>query len=103
MPKMSITAALAALPMLAVLAVTPAAAQDQPELDARVEAQLGLKLPLPDRPVLSRGRLVWKDYALADLCREFGGEFAKLPGKAIYLCRHESFVLPSTASIQAGE
>lgn len=103
MPTKPIIRSLLALPVLAAFAFTPAAAQDQPELDARVEEQLGVKLPLPDRPVLARGRLVWKDFQLADLCREFGGEFAKLPGKAIYLCRHESFAAASTASIQAEE
>lgn len=103
MPNKPIISSLLAFPMLAILAATPAAAQDQPELDARVEEQLGLQLPLPDRPVLSGGRLVWKDYQLADLCREFGGDFSKLPGKAIYLCRHETFASMSTASIQAGE
>jgi hypothetical protein len=102
MPTKTISALLA-FPMLAALACAPAAAQDQPEFDARVEEQLGVKLPLPDRPVLAEGRLVWKDYQLADLCREFGGDFSKLPGKAIYLCRHETFAAMSTASIQAGE
>jgi hypothetical protein len=81
----------------------PATAQDLPELDARVEEQLGVKLPLPDRPVLAGGRLVWKGSQLADLCREFGGDFSKLPGKAIYLCRHETFASMSTASVRARE
>lgn len=93
-------ALLLALALTSAVAV-PAAAQDQPELDARVEKQLGLELPLPDRPVLAHGRLVWADLQLADLCGEFGGTFAKLPGKAIYTCRHESFEALSTASIKA--
>lgn len=103
MPIRTLTSSLLAIPMLAVVAFAPAAAQDQPELDARVEEQLGVKLPLPDRPVLAHGRLVWKDFQLADLCRELGGEFAKLPGKAIYLCRHEAFGAASAASLQAEE
>lgn len=94
-------ALLLALVLAPLTVAGPAIAQDQPELDARVEEQLGLKLPLPDRPVLAEGRLVWADYQLAELCSEFGGEFAKLPGKAIYLCRHEVFDRMSTASIGA--
>ena len=103
MPTKPIISAPLAFFMLTALAYTPAAAQDQPELDRRVEEQIGVKLPLPDRPVFAGGRLVWKDYQLADLCREFGGDFSKLPGKAIYLCRHETFASMSALSIQAGE
>ena len=78
-----------------------ALAQDTPELEARVERQLGVQLPLPERPMLANGRLIWKDYALSDLCAEFGGTFSKIVGKAIYQCSHPSFA-DITASV-AGE
>lgn len=77
---------------LLAFAAMPAAAQDQPEIDARVAEFAGREVPLPDRPFLAPGRLIWTDYALAYLCAEFGGTFSKMPGKALYQCRHENFV-----------
>lgn len=95
------------MPRLAILTVAASLllggaastlAQDTPELEARVERQLGVQLPLPDRPVLADGRLIWTDYALSDLCIEFGGAFSKIVGKAIYQCSHPSFA-DITASV----
>ncbi len=87
------TRSIASAALVFALASTPiaAVAQDQPELNERIERQLGIELPLPERPVLANGRLIWADIALADLCAEFGGTFSKVAGKAIYLCRHDSF------------
>lgn len=85
-------ASIAAIMLISSFAFVPlAVAQDQPELNERVERQLGIDLPLPDRPVLANGRLIWADIALADLCAEFDGTFSKIAGKALYLCRHDSF------------
>ena len=52
MPTKPIISAPLAFSMLAALAYTPAAAQDQPELDRRVEEQIGVKLPRAEQEEL---------------------------------------------------
>jgi hypothetical protein len=77
---------------IALAATEAAKSQDREEDLDRGTEKLDVVGPLPDdRPTRIGDRLIWRDHALAGLCRELGGAFRKLAGRPEYMCR-----LPAT-------